>query len=380
MNKITKILIFFLFLFIFDYLLTNLLPSNLNFYNYLNPKLDHRIPNINYHHGFKENVNTVDYWGPYKYNFITNSLGFKDSSNRKINKSNKKFRRIIFIGDSFTEGIGFEYKDTFVGLIDEEMKNKNIQILNAGVASQSPRIYFEKIRYFIKERELKFDELIVFLDISDIPDEFYYNINFKVNNNNKRDLRDNLQIFFIKNFSTYLFFDTLFSKINNFKENLIIKYRASIEFNTNFFKLSKTEQNLYKSITVERGNWIHDEKMWKTHGIEGRKLSRNNLNKLHDLLLKNNIKMTLVIYPWPNQIYFGYKNNIHRDYWRNWSKIKKVDFIDLFKYFETDKPKKIIDEYFIKGDIHWNKRGHKYIYNLIMNEYFKKDILINGEM
>ena len=120
--------------------------------------------------------------------------------------------------------------------------------------------------------------------------------------------------------------------------------------------------------------------MWKTHGIEGRKLSRNNLNKLHDLLLKNNIKMTLVIYPWPNQIYFGYKNNIHRDYWRNWSKIKKVDFIDLFKYFETDKPKKIIDEYFIKGDIHWNKRGHKYIYNLIMNEYFKKDILINGEM
>ena len=29
--------------------------------------------------------------------------------------------RILFIGDSYTEGVGVEYKDTFVGLIDSAL-------------------------------------------------------------------------------------------------------------------------------------------------------------------------------------------------------------------------------------------------------------------
>ena len=75
-------------------------------------------------------------------------------------------KRIIIIGDSFTEGIGFEYKDTFVGLLDQKNSIKNTQILNAGVASQSPIIYFKKIKHLIEVKKVEFDELIVFLDIS----------------------------------------------------------------------------------------------------------------------------------------------------------------------------------------------------------------------
>ena len=50
--------------------------------------------------------------------------------------------------------------------------------MNAGVASQSPIIYFKKIKHLIEVKKVEFDELIVFLDISDIPDEYYYGINF----------------------------------------------------------------------------------------------------------------------------------------------------------------------------------------------------------
>ena len=42
------------------------------------------------------------------------------------------------------------------------MKSKNVQILNAGVASQSPIIYYKKIKHFIEVKKLNFDELIVF--------------------------------------------------------------------------------------------------------------------------------------------------------------------------------------------------------------------------
>ena len=114
MKKLSNIIIFILLLLIFDFILTFLFISKFNFYENFYPKLDHRIANINYHHSFKEGVDTFDYWGVYKYKFFTNSLGFKDKSNRKINKQTDLKRRIIIIGDSFAEGIGLKYEDTFL--------------------------------------------------------------------------------------------------------------------------------------------------------------------------------------------------------------------------------------------------------------------------
>ena len=50
------------------------------------------------------------------------------------------------------------------------MSSKKIEVLNAGVSSYSPIIYFKKIEYLI-DKGFEFDELIVFIDISDIEDE-----------------------------------------------------------------------------------------------------------------------------------------------------------------------------------------------------------------
>ena len=51
-----------------------------------------------------------DQWGYEKYKIFTNNLGFKDKSNREIEFKKK----ILFIGDSFTEGVGIKYEDTFL--------------------------------------------------------------------------------------------------------------------------------------------------------------------------------------------------------------------------------------------------------------------------
>ncbi len=370
MKKLSNIIIFIIILIIFDFILTFFFISKFNFYENFYPKQDHRIANINYHHSFKEEVDTFDYWGSYKYKFFTNSLGFKDKSNRKINKETNHKQRIIIIGDSFTEGIGFKYEDTFLGLLDNQMLNQNIEILNAGVASQSPIIYFKKIKHLIEVKKIKFNELIVFLDISDIPDEFYYNINFDSNDIKKFSLRNYLQEFFIQNISTYLFFDIIFTKINIIKENLILKFKASEEFNLSFLNTNIEHMNLYKSINAERGNWTRDINLWKLYGKKGRELADFYLNSLLELCDNNKIRFTLVIYPWPNQIYYGHESILHRDFWSNWSKTKNINFIDLFEFFEKDNPENIVKSLFVDGDIHWNKKGHHYIYEIMMSEYF----------
>ena len=370
MKKFFNIIFVILITLIFDLIFTYLLISNFNFYEKFYPDLDHRVTNVNYHHSFKNNVDTFDYWGGKKYKFYTNSLGFKDSFSRQISKKTSLKKRIIIIGDSFTEGIGFEYKDTFVGLLDKKNLVNETQILNAGVASQSPIIYFKKIKHLIEVQKVEFDELIIFLDISDIPDEYYYGINFDNNDNKVFNLRDYLQEFLIQNSSLYLFFDVLFSKIGFLKDNLILKYNVSKKFNINFFKINKYYTDLFKSINVERGMWNHDLSIWNLYGKKGRKLADFYLSELQNICDNNKIKLSLVIYPWPIHIYYGYDPAFHRNYWKEWSKKRNIQFIDLFDYFKTEKPEKTINDFFISGDIHWNKRGHRYIYEIMMNEYF----------
>jgi len=88
----------------------------------------YRIKSYKYHHDLAKNVSAHRAeWGGTVYSISTNSLGFKDKTNRQISlKTDKK--RLVFIGDSFTEGLGFIYEKTFVGLIDETLK-KNMTFL-----------------------------------------------------------------------------------------------------------------------------------------------------------------------------------------------------------------------------------------------------------
>ena len=109
---------------------------------------------------------------------------------------------------------------------------------------------------------------------------------------------------------------------------------------------------------------------WKQYGLEGRNLANKNLNKLFNLCNKHNIKFSLVIYPWPNQIYFGYEYKRHQNYWKKWAKQKNIKFINLFDYFISDDANLIIKKYFIPGDIHWNKEGHRFISEIFEKEYF----------
>ena len=55
---------------------------------------------------------------------------------------------LIFFGDSFTYGMGLDYKKTFVGLI--ENSQKDYKILNFGVPGYSPSVFSYQLKKTIK--------------------------------------------------------------------------------------------------------------------------------------------------------------------------------------------------------------------------------------
>src|SRR4051812_31502051 len=109
-----------------------------------------RIYNPVYDHGFAADFDGFDVWGEARYRLITDSLGFKDASTREVPLTSAA-RRILLIGDSFTEGIGQPFENTFAGLLAEEGAKRpdKTEFLNAGVASYSPTIYYAKVKYLL---------------------------------------------------------------------------------------------------------------------------------------------------------------------------------------------------------------------------------------
>ena len=101
------------------------------------------------------------------------------------------------------------------------------------------------------------------------------------------------------------------------------------------------------------------------------------MDKLKNILDKNNIKLTVVVYPWISQIWYEDLNSLHVDIWKDWSKENNSDFINLFPSFVKEnisdaEKDKIIDENFIKGDFHFNKKGNKIIAEVLIDNFEKR--------
>lgn len=301
-----------------------------------------RIDHSYYHHDLQPLMVEDAKWGDLEYIIKTNSLGFKDGATREIAlKSDKE--RILIIGDSFTEGLGYDYEKIFCGLLQELMKD-SIEILNAGLTSYSPKLYYLKVKYLL-DMGLKFDKLIVMLDISDIQDESIYE-SFQPRKEQSTFRKIDVKL---SNYS--------FSYHHIFRD--LLKKIASKQSNNG--KFSDAETFLETSID-DRGKWTYDKKVFEDWGKVGLELGSKNLLKLSDLCKENSIDMSLVVYPWPEQITQNDSLSIQSIYWAEFCKTNKIDFIDLFPYFfESESALTVVDKYFIKGDDHWNNEGHRLI-------------------
>lgn len=295
-----------------------------------------------YHHDLKPNSHGRIGFGMVRpYDLFVNSLGFRDTEICEVPLSTSLYR-MVFIGDSFTEGTFSSYPKSFVGIVKENLKGHQVDVLNAAVASYSPAIYYRKIKYLIETVGLKFDELVVFIDISDIKDETIYFLDrdLNVQSRHKEIMKLSTRRFVWKKMSNnsvlWRLIDTLKKQLQLNQKKYIINHLHSL--------------------------WTVDPEAFETYGRKGLINAEKHMNLLLELLRANGIKLTISVYPWPDQIYRHDLDSKQVQFWEAWAKKNHVLFINHFPDFINEKNwREMLDEYFIPGDVHWNAKGHRLV-------------------
>ena len=126
----------------------------------------------------------------------------------------------------------------------------------------------------------------------------------------------------------------------------------------------------------KRALYTLDRSLFNAFGKKGYRLAAHHLKILKNLLDKYDIGLTLVIYPWPDQIFQNDLNSVHVRFWKKWTFDNHVDFINLFPYFVSKRNKEeniqFIKDHYILGDIHFNKLGNKVFATNFLKEWAPK--------
>ena len=323
-----------------------------------------RIADNFYHHGLKAGVNEMTSWksdGISFYQIYTNSLGFVDETNREV-PLKKNGKRVMFLGDSFMEGVGYPWSQTVAGIISERFRKYDVELLNASVISYSPKLYYLKLKHFL-EMGLEIDELYVFIDISDIIDEVVYDY------------------FVPKEFTE---FERKWQAVDNFFLKGSYTYRTT---KINYFHAQQNPYNEHSpfwggldGFYAWKPKWTFDDEAYKLYGEKGVESAKKHIDLLRELCEKNGIKLHIGTWPWEVHA----KNRTGRlqyNIWKEYTENHHIDFISLFDFFEAMPPEEI-HSIFIVNDIHWNEKGNKivadYIWQHILNVMEEKNETSEG--
>ena len=316
-----------------------------------------RISHPVFHHTFRGNINFKSAGFNQSLRICANEHGFKSSCEYK----KKNTFEFGLIGDSFTEGIGLNYEDTFSGVFE---KKSNFDVANLGVSSYSSKIYLSKLNHYLN-KGIRFNHIIIFLDISDYYDDAYYNLDLE----SLRIIhtkREKFKIKLRKNFPFTNYYFYVIKKLrNSSQDNKEISIKEKI--------LSKDQVNIKKLLNSESVNkktsWIYanknDFKMNNKNFLLIHSEMKLYLNQINELLKKNDTKFSLAIYPWPHNLQTSKNTSFYRNEWKEFCVSKCEFFFDFFEEFEkklkNDNFNKVYKKYYFSGDVHFNKEGNKII-------------------
>tara|TARA_Y100000996_G_C22542505_1_gene650529 strand:+ start:218 stop:1303 length:1086 start_codon:yes stop_codon:yes gene_type:complete len=314
---------------------------------------DLRINHPNFHHTLRSNA---EGGGFISEKYYTNSLGFRDFLIRDIEKIKNNKKRILLMGDSSTMGLFNEYEDSYAGKITKHFEKKNIEVLNASVTSYSPIIYFKKLEHLIKKEKLEFNNLFLFIDISDTFDDVY-----RYRLNNLGDVIDPKTTFDNTNY------------VDDVKK-LIISHSTFFFFildTVNDIFYPDTDNSFF-AINHQNNLWNIDDDVFNEYGKKGLKLNILYINKIKTLLESKNIDLKIIIYPWPGTIYYYDKKTPYEKNWEDWSQQNDVQIYNFVNHFDYVKNLSkqdrltIIDKYYHKLDMHFNAAGSDLFFKSII--------------
>jgi hypothetical protein len=318
------------------------------------------------HHALQADCSCVRHWGSSSYPFATNSLGLRDATIRQVPLTDR-LPRLLVLGDSFAEGMS-SWQDSVVGQIASQFPQYDF--LNGGVESYSPSNYLNMARKLLQQG-VQFDEVIVFIDISDAQDEaaFYRDADasgavngpLKIIHNHSRYSGLRLAI------TQHLLFT---NAILGFVERSLVKH--------GFYHLNVGHGSLFD---LERSAWtyrpVSDTKPYEIGyaplGLEtGLAKEKSKMTLLWQELQKRNIPVSVVVYPWPAQIAHDSIDSKQVVMWRDWCAGKCKQFVSVFPAFFAVKKQCPSTQSgcwylreFIFGDEHYNRRGNALVAGVV---------------
>ncbi|MFO1102679.1 MAG: SGNH/GDSL hydrolase family protein [Methylocystis sp.] len=316
-----------------------------------------RVRHPAFHHGLKPNFEGSEGWIKDVYPYRINSLGFRDAAAREAPLAVDR-RRILFIGDSFTEGLGLPYEQTFVGRFAAAFPE--LDVLNAGVTSYAPSAYYEKIKYFLS-KGLKVDEVFVYIDISDIQDEalsYYYDergvLQWKTDACSPTEPLWSEKPLWKRAFYVAEFADLFFEK------------RKLAELIDKASLTALSQSGYIYSRDWPRPSWTYDpaDSCFGALGVEGGiRKAKERMDRLHELLAANGIPLSVGVYPWPQQLLYDEENSRQVRIWRDWCAGKCRRFLNHFPaFFEAKRSDPdFVRNLFIWGDVHYSARGNEIV-------------------
>src|SRR5262245_10602247 len=299
-----------------------------------------------YHHDLVPDMKITRVWGNVLYPWRTDRYAFR-TGECAPGEAQKDWPAIFVIGDSFTEALGSSYEKSFVGLMACDAAKQGKAVWNLGVTSYSPIIYHLKIRAAAKRLGLKPKEIFVFLDLSDIDDDANVyrladdgTVKYANQPEPGGERPFDLGAFLIKNFTTARLLYDLYL--------------------TSSFSYSM-------SVNRPRARWTVDPALMEAWGKRGLDMASANMDKIVELCRGWQCRLTLVVYPWPDNVMAHDRDSIQVRYWRDWSAQRGVRFIDGFAPFFRAPAEETLHKYYVAGDVHFTEAGNRLIYETVKN-------------
>ena len=320
------------------------------------------------HHAFEPNCATVSQWGADSYDFFTNNLGFRDERIRDVPTADAR-PRILLLGDSFTEA-PLAWKDSYVGRVAAHFSQ--FDFLNGGIGSYSPSNYLNTAR-MVLDKGIEFDEVIVFIDISDVQDEAAY---YADRDASGAVIVDDKHTTWST--SSYMKWRSRISK-HFLLTNYIFEHVEQYLVGRGFYHLDSWFGDTFD---MERSAWTYrpvDEKdrYWLGYaplGVEGGIAKEEaKMTLLWQELAKRNIPISVVVDPWPAQIVHDTADSRQVRMWREWCDGKCLRFISVFPAFFAAKeqcPPSMrgcwYRNLFVFGDTHYNAGGNALVADAVI--------------
>jgi hypothetical protein len=312
------------------------------------------------------NCSCIRLWGKSSYSMFTNNLGFRDDRVRDVPPTDAK-PRVLILGDSHAEGMTM-WDDTFVGRIAANLPKYDF--LNGSMGAYSPSNYLNTAR-IVFEKGIEVDEVIVFIDISDAQDEAAL-------------FRDKEPTGAVTTPRGKAIVQGRYGKLRESVNKHFLITDDIVEFfertlvRLGYYHLDRGEGNEFDQ---ERGAWTYRkvsdslpfEAGYAPLGLErGITKEKAKMDLLWQELAARNIPISVVVYPWPNQIAHDSADSRQVRIWREWCEGKCKRFVSLFPAFFAIKAQCSRLEtgcwyldYFIFGDIHYNSAGNAIVADVV---------------